>query len=73
MNQDILTLIIVLSTITYTLYALVTQLALWLRGKNRNLSCAGCTGCTLHHPDKRNFQHDNLKLKPETHNSKLKT
>jgi hypothetical protein len=62
MNQDILTLIIVISAASYALYLIVKQAVSLFRRKSRNLFCAGCTGCAVHNPKSL--------LKPEMLNTK---
>ena len=59
MNQDILTLTIVIAAACYMLYLFIRQSIALFRKRDNNLSCAGCAGCTLHLVK-------NLKT-PETH------
>lgn len=43
MNQDLIVMLIVLSTIGYTVFSFVKS----LRTKKANNGCGGCTGCDL--------------------------
>lgn len=48
MNQDIITLVIVLATVIYTIYAITKQIAVAFNSnKTGDHHCTGCKGCAL--------------------------